>query len=117
MTLESDRIKAQVVNLDNELETIMKVSSWKVQFDIIVEDASHQPKQQMRTLLNLCPLRAPTSQYIIEDICDNHEVLNAVEARTKLPHVSDFEWFYLCSQINGMQVVKTNNVSKLVYIT
>ena len=117
MTLESDRIKAQVVNLDNEMDTIVKLSSWNVPFDIVVEDASHQPKQQMRTLVNLHPLLANGFQYIIEDVCDNHEILHAVEGGSQLPHMSVFEWFCLRSKCTNMQVVKTNGVSKLVYLT
>lgn len=116
-TLEAnDRITAFQCNLDNEQETIDKVSALGVSFDIVIEDASHSPKQQMRTLLNLSPFLSPKFTYIIEDIAVNPALVEVFIAGRQLPYMSPFEWLYLQRITKLRNIISTNAHSKLAII-
>lgn len=114
--LGSKGIAAKDINLDDEAAFLSFIELNNIRYDIVIEDASHQPKQQIRTLLNLRPFLNNDFQYVIEDVCDNHTILDAIKSGVKLPYLSDFEWLYLRGSLQKMQIVETNQVSKLIYI-
>lgn len=105
-------------NLDDGDATIRKLTAQGVRFDIVVEDASHYPPQQMRNLLHVSPLLARGFQYVIEDIdSDGGEAMQQAVVAGRLPHLSVFEWASLSLRIARMEVVVAKSASKLLYIT
>ena len=68
---DSDRIKTHIVNQDdsNDLDSfVSKMRNDNVQFDIIVDDASHDVSHQQVTFSKFFEILRPGGLYVIEDI-------------------------------------------------
>lgn len=111
-----DRVKAFELDLDKEFNVLETISKLKVTFDIVIEDALHSEQQQCRTLINLCPFMSSGSTYIIEDAPHSMNLINAINNQTGFPYLSAFENIILINKIVTASVIKTNNVSTLIYI-
>lgn len=55
-----------------EIETKNKIQQMQPEFDIIIDDGSHYPKDQLETFLNFFPLLKPNGIYVIEDVIPCH---------------------------------------------
>jgi len=53
-------------------DTKNKIQQMNSEFDIIIDDGSHYPKDQLQTFLNFFPLLKPNGIYVIEDIIPCH---------------------------------------------
>lgn len=112
-----DRITAFQCDLDHEHQLLVKLEQLGVRFDIVIEDASHYPKQQARTLLNVSSHLREGFTYVIEDAgCGENDELLASVRVGHLPHVSPFEWNILSKRLKTMTIVTTNDPSTLVHI-
>lgn len=109
--LENEGIITLSLDLDNEPLLKQKLKNWNVKFDIVVEDASHWPKQQIRTLIHFLPYLNQNSIYIIEDIPHNIESIEDYFFQfLSNEEISLFKNFILENYI-----IQTNQLSKLVY--
>lgn len=116
LNLNSQGIKARQIDLDNEAKLVNLYRELNTKFNIIIEDGSHAEKQQVRTLINSLDYISNNAIYIIEDAPHSINLLSAIAHNTKWPHCSDYEYFHLYSLIKDIKIIKTNNVSTLIYI-
>jgi hypothetical protein len=116
VSLSNDRVVAKQCDLDNEMSFIHNLVSLGKTFDIVIDDASHQPKHQVRSLLCLIPFLNPNFQYIIEDMNGNFDLLNSIKSQTIWPHLSPFEWLFLSNKIKKAEIISTKPCSILTYI-
>lgn len=68
------RIDTEVVDQRNELVLYAAAASWSLRYDLILDDGSHGPQDQVNTARTLVPLLAPGGLYIIEDVNDPEAV-------------------------------------------
>ena len=109
--LEDFNIKTLVVDLNDEYSFKNKIAEWNIKFDVVIEDASHYPKQQIRTMFNLLPYLNPCSIYIIEDVPYTLESI----AEYFYELLSKEENLLLLNRIREDYIVQTNKFSKLLY--
>lgn len=67
LTFAAPSIKTLIANAA-ATETIEKISQHATEFDLIVDDGSHDSKDIIQSLINLLPLLAAGGKYVIEDL-------------------------------------------------
>lgn len=115
-SLSSFNILPICLDLNNESQFIHCFNNLGIRFDIIIEDAQHTEKQQTRNLINMLPFVNRGGIYIIEDVCDNLNLLNSIKGKSKFNYCSDYEYYILSKKIKLIKLIKTNQISTLVYI-
>jgi hypothetical protein len=73
-----DRIKTLLCDQSNEYELLRMADRVAVPLDLIVDDGSHRPDDQIRTALTLLPKLVEGGIYIVEDVNAPAEVLEGL---------------------------------------
>lgn len=115
-TLKNHDVSAHQIDLDNEYELIELYKTLGLKYNIVIEDAKHSETQQVRTFINSINFLQRNSIYIIEDAPHSKNLLQAISQGLKWPHCSDFEYSCIVDFIKDIKIIKTNNVSTLIYI-
>lgn len=72
ITFASDNPRVRVFEMDATMPTsvaaLRRVAAPFSKYDVIIDDGSHDPKDQLRSLRLFLPLLAPGGVYVIEDI-------------------------------------------------
>lgn len=69
-------------------------------FDVILDDASHDPADQVTMMETVMPFLKPGGLFIIEDIFREHSEEGFHEALKKIQHLVSFHTFIVCDHAN-----------------
>lgn len=106
------------LDLDDEAAVISTLNNLNVKFDIVIEDGSHHPRQQMRTLFNFSNYLNKNYHYFIEDLCagENTDIPDGLK-KSKLPFLSDLEMEHIKTKVYKIVIHNTNIGSFVLHAT
>lgn len=80
LLINTDRIQCEWADVMDSASLIYAAEAMGGNFDLIVDDAVHEPEPQINAMLTLLPYLSPTGTYVIEDIanCDPREIASRV---------------------------------------
>lgn len=112
--LNSIGIQTKIIDCDNENDALESIKEFNTKFDIIIDDASHSNKQQIRNLVNYINFVKNDGVYIIEDCNLNDNLIENITSNAlNFNFCEKHEIDKIKSIIKKCYIINTNPVSKL----
>ena len=92
MKFNNDRIELGMLDVHDQLSIAEAFHSTGVQYDLIIEDTTHQFEDQLRVIENVYPFLKPGGMLIIEDIFKHYKEQDYID-RLK-PILDNFQDYY-----------------------